>query len=698
VAYYIDAFKMTVGLLWLPRLLFWTIVLSTTIARAQPSPDAILIPPDQIVLAFVDIATCYDGLVQADANRDDRVERDEYLTFVQYSGPPGFLADIDSMADAPLTLQENFLFLSCVCLQNGGDSQCCSGENAHIPIDSINIADPSPFLFLSLVCTSTIRSIDLVLEEAIRIPSISPTIFPEPSPMPSNIPSISPTISPEPSLMPSDSAIPTATPELTELTQSPSFSPSAIPTTISPRPTTSPTSSLYSVPSAVPSTQPSSMHTEERIGVVARTIYTVLIVSGLTENVPESSYVPDLIASMNVVAVEVASEVDFGNSDGSRHRVSLPTSIDGVVDAGGFTDTPEPVDGDFELGGMFSRGFELFRPANCSKMYFSPKYSSFSIYAACPSDLANSAIDRCEEVTASIGLFLDGEAPQVARQLYQAALDRFILQGRLQDALTKINPNSPVRILTGKASDINYGANGSRSTEPGHLSAVSTAGIVLGGLAVVVGFMVAISMVRKREGKPDKELHTVPSSPSGVEFGLNYGAKEGLDSAEKERTDEEAGAVESGKAVLGATKPDYGQNYGGKPESSSIEGWSNAGDSQTRSEGRQGPEVRNRLSSASSAGQSGWSSSCTSSIASGGESMDELEPSTFGTRMAELGNASKELDETSLPSLESSWRTCDSSLKVMLDEQEAAELHRLIEGGDWEGVIQLRQSKAMANP
>jgi hypothetical protein len=82
----------------------------------------------------------------------------------------------------------------------------------------------------------------------------------------------------------------------------------------------------------------------EEIGVLVRTIYTVVVVNGINENIPESSYVPDLIASMNVVAVEVASEVAFGSSNGSSRRrlevrVSLPTFIDGVVDAGGFTDT-----------------------------------------------------------------------------------------------------------------------------------------------------------------------------------------------------------------------------------------------------------------------------------------------------------------------------------------------------------------------
>ena len=120
----------------------------------------------------------------------------------------------------------------------------------------------------------------------------------------------------------------------------------------------------------------------EEINVVARTIYTVVIVNGITENVTASFYAPDLIASMNVVAVEVASEVDFGSSDGSRRRlevrVSLPTFIDGVVDGGGFTDTPTYVDGVFELGGMCSRGFRWIG-SNSSEMLFSPTHSSYSL-------------------------------------------------------------------------------------------------------------------------------------------------------------------------------------------------------------------------------------------------------------------------------------------------------------------------------
>jgi hypothetical protein len=127
------------------------------------------------------------------------------------------------------------------------------------------------------------------------------------------------------------------------------------------------------------------MPTGEGIGVVlVQTIYTVAIVNGITENIPESSYVPDLIASMNVVAVEVASEVHFfgASSNGSSRRrlvvrVSLPTFIDSVVDAvDRLTDMRVNI---FELGGMcFSKGFGSIR-SHSSEMLFSPIYSSFVI-------------------------------------------------------------------------------------------------------------------------------------------------------------------------------------------------------------------------------------------------------------------------------------------------------------------------------
>ena len=263
----------------------------------------------------------------------------------------------------------------------------------------------------------------------------------------------------------------------------------------------------------------------------------------------------------------------------------------------------------------------------------------------------------------------------------------------------EINPDSPVRIIMGSTNVV----NGSRSTEPESLSADAAAGIVIGALAIG-GFMVAMFLVRKRGVKPGfDELQlkqSVSSISSGVEFELDSAAKQELDSAAKQRTDEEAGTVQSWKAVLGATKTDYGQNYGSKLQSLSIEGWSNAGGSQKYIQAlSEGGQSSGGLSRASSAGQSGWLSNYTSSIDSAGDSADDLSFSTFGSRMVDMytvGAIATQLvakasgrrgSESSWSSRQSSLRTCESSLKVMVDEQKAAELHRLIEGGDWGGVM-----------
>jgi hypothetical protein len=63
---------------------------------------------------------------------------------------------------------------------------------------------------------------------------------------------------------------------------------------------------------------------------------------------------------MDVVAVELVAEIEetLGNNGGRLRRklairVDLPTSADGIIDAGGFTTEPELVDGIFKLGGTW---------------------------------------------------------------------------------------------------------------------------------------------------------------------------------------------------------------------------------------------------------------------------------------------------------------------------------------------------------
>jgi hypothetical protein len=334
-------------------------------------------------------------------------------------------------------------------------------------------------------------------------------------------------------------------------------------------------------------------------------------------------------------------------------------------------------------------------------MLFSPTQSLFfHCVLACPSDLANPDNDKCEQVTASVGLFLDDdEAPQVARQLYQAALHRAIVQGRLQDALMEINPDSPARILTGK-SPVTNGVNSSHSI----------AKIVVEVVAPVLVLMLALFIVRKRKGKPavDKS-QPVLSIPFGVEFEPDSTPEEGHDSAEKQTTDEEAGAVQSGEAILEAAKAHNMQ-------SSSDADWSRADRVQMNVEGR------SPASSTKSAGLSRSPSIYMSSLDSGcAYAEDELDPSTFEDNIMFVADTgSTELDHAIVAgdraavgattaallaasasgrydSESSSIETGYSSLKVRVDEQMAAELDRLIEGGDWEGIIRAAQTISSDN-
>jgi hypothetical protein len=72
------------------------------------------------------------------------------------------------------------------------------------------------------------------------------------------------------------------------------------------------------------------------------------------------------------------------------------------------------------------------------------------------------------------------------------------------------------------------------------------------------------------------------------------------------------------------------------------------------------------------------------------ETEPETRPHTVGVTSALLAaNAAGRWDcgFSLISSRHSSTATCDSLLKVRVDEPKAAELNRLIERGDWEGVL-----------
>ena len=205
---------------------------------------------------------CYEALSLADANDDFQVDRDEFVTFAQIMGPPGFLTNTDTYQDLPLILQSNFIILTCLCLQmpsfDGGteiDPQCCN-TNPHLDVNGTypgQIPTYQQEQYLYQVCFLTETSIERLLIS--QTPSAVPTDPPTPSRSPTKSPTPEPTQ--EPTRMPSQN--PTRRPPTRSPTVEPSQKPSREP---SKKPSRTPSNEPTENPSYQPTTKPSSRPTK----------------------------------------------------------------------------------------------------------------------------------------------------------------------------------------------------------------------------------------------------------------------------------------------------------------------------------------------------------------------------------------------------------------------------------------------------
>jgi hypothetical protein len=197
-----------------------------------------------------ELSFCYDALYLADTNQDYKVDNDEFVTFVQIMGPPGFLPRVDRYQELPLILQSNFIILTCLCLQmptfDGGNSidpQCCS-QDPHIDVNGTHPGQVPTYeqeQYLYQVCFLTETSIERLLIS--EIPSAAPALAPSIVVIDTDKPSKTPTERPT-------SKNPTRTP-----TNRPSRSPTR-------KPTNEPTDTPTDVPSYEPTSSPTNEPTD----------------------------------------------------------------------------------------------------------------------------------------------------------------------------------------------------------------------------------------------------------------------------------------------------------------------------------------------------------------------------------------------------------------------------------------------------
>jgi hypothetical protein len=479
-----------------------------------------------------DIQQCYFNLAISDTDRDGRIDSEEYVKFVKLEGPSEFLVGITSFIDLPLPLQSNFYTLACLCTESSSDggNECCLGSNAHLDTTGAvpgDTATEEQAAYLEFVCRFTASAINVVLEEektptptTAPVPNQTPTILPtteEPSSFPTN--NSTDTMSPSPSFRPSSSLAPDPT---MEPTMEPTIGSTEEPTFTAPK-TDSPTVAPSSV---VP------------VPIIVRTVYNIIVPNGLVEDIPQSSYTPDLISAMNVVSQDVGATLVIpgvderrrdrrhlghivgmshsriaNHDDGLSRRfilnersntihgvtrqlrtnkdrseeptdrilqrqlevlIILPTIIEGIEDQG-FTDTPLLVNGAFVIG-------------------------------PCPNDFGDVTTDLCQEVTVSVPLEItEGEDAIAVYGAFLLSLNEALRNGAMGDALVDVAPNSVVSVATGKLitegpePETDPPVDPSEDDGGGGLSTPAIAGIAVGGTL----FLLVVSYVAVQNGGED---------------------------------------------------------------------------------------------------------------------------------------------------------------------------------------------------
>ena len=129
---------------------------------------------------FLDTRECYDALIEADVDNDRRVTSNEYVTVLQILGPSGLLENVTDFAELPFRIKTTFNALACLCTRQGGTSDCCSGDNAHISNEGAardETPTPEQSAYLSTVCIATIRSLNS-LEQTPAPTFLTPTVMP----------------------------------------------------------------------------------------------------------------------------------------------------------------------------------------------------------------------------------------------------------------------------------------------------------------------------------------------------------------------------------------------------------------------------------------------------------------------------------------------------------------------------------------
>ena len=331
-------------------------------------------------------------------------------------------------------------------------------------------------------------------------------------------------------------------------------------------------------------------------------------------------------------------------------------------------------------------------------------------FKGCPEFIP--ATDRCEEVLASMGLFLDEEDAAATKEQFEVDLNSAILDQELQDALDQVNPDSPAYVVTGMDSTSRVIGNGNEDPDVDlGLSSGAIGGLVAVGLVGVI----FVSAILVRQGRRQSEMYLKQNESVDVEE--IRAPQEEVDILPQKQM--QSSNYAENIPPLAAPSYDHSEpeQQGGTPQFEVPPALA------TQQKDRRSDESSN-------AGSSGWSSQGgLSSLDTSSVDDDIAFSGTAPTTLSDIGasssisQATSQDDTTTSSGIQMTFSELDDAIqkgdwaavgvtaallasqsydnnpdaevadgklstgKGTLNPARAAELDRLVETGDWEGVV-----------
>jgi len=364
-------------------------------------------------------------------------------------------------------------------------------------------------------------------------------------------------------------------------------------------------------------------------------VFLIALSDGNSHTYSRNEYIPDLQTSLDKLAGEISASLN--DADDTRFRRKLTISVDQSV-----------------VNGVISENCPDTEPSN----------------------------DRCEEVSASVGMYVTTDDPEASKEQMEEAADTAVDDGRLQEILDSINSETPVRILSNSTINGEDPVNRGSNTDGGgsqSLRARPIVGFVAVGLLAIL--LISMFLARRNKRSTENEAYVKPPYELADEDNLALKPEEGELHVVDTGANGESNIVSSSSSPVSSQDSSYATAGSGgvtRITAAAIE------------TGQAGSSTRYMDQDSTSTGSSGWSShDGLSSVDESSHTSDDVENLLRSVDARRGATQARILTATSLPS-EYSNRDIGNNSSRDADGDEIAssfsDLDQAIHRGDWAAV------------